>query len=470
METWRTELRAQMRLALPVVVIQLGLMSMGLVDTAFVGRFGVADQAAVQMAHGYAFLFLGFGMGVLSALDPLVSQAFGAKDEGGMRRAIQRATILALLLTVPIMVGVALTETVIGLEFFGQPKSVVPIAGEYATISLLSVLPFLLFFVLKQALQAMHIMRPLVIAIIATNLLNVVLDWALVFGHLGFPAMGAPGSSWATVVSRWALMLSVLWVAWPQLRPYLRHADAAARRPRPLLRMVGLGWPVGFSWTFEIGAFYAVLLMVGQFGEVWLAAHVVTMSISSASFMIPLGVSIAGSVRVGNAIGASDGEAMRRSARVALILGAGVMVIFAALFLIIPEPFARVFSDKPEVLAFAVVLIPLAGWFQVFDGTQVVCSGILRGAGDTRMPMFIQIFGFWGLGMPVAYWLGIHRDGGPSGLWWGLVAGLAIVALLQVWRVIARLSGEVRRTNLEDEEPSLARIDDGEETDQPATS
>ncbi len=172
--------------------------------------------------------------------------------------------------------------------------------------------------------------------------------------------------------------------------------------------------------------------------------------------MVPLGVSIAGSVRVGNAIGASDGDAMRRAARVSLVLGAGVKLVFASPYLIIPEPFARLFSDKPEVVSLAVVLIPLAGWFQVFDGTQIVCTGILRGAADTRMPMLIQIFGFWGIGMPVAYFLGIHRGGGPEGLWWGLVAGLALVAFLQVWRVIARFSGEVLRTNLEDEEPGLA--------------
>lgn len=447
---WRRELAAQVRLATPVVVIQFGLMAMGLVDGAVVGRYSVADQAAVQVAHGYGFLYLGFGMGILSAMDPLVSQAWGARDTVALRRAVQRALVLAVILTVPAALGIAWTEAVVGQPWLEQPESVVPIAGDYALVSLAGLLPFLVFSVFRQALQAMHRLRPLVIAILATNVLNAFLDWVFVFGHLGLPPAGAVGSSWATVISRWTLTLSVLWLSWPLLRPYLSGFDRAALRFRPLLRTVALGVPIGCSWTFEIGAFYCVLLLAGQFGEDWQAAHTVTMNLASGSFMVPLGISIAASVRVGNAIGAGDQAGMRRAARVALVLGVGVMVLFAALFVALPLPFARIFSDIPEVLTLAVLLIPIAGAFQVFDGIQVVAVGVLRGAADTRVPMLIQVGGFWLLGMPVGYWLGIRRGAGPEGLWWGLVAGLVVVAALQLWRVFAHLARDVARADVED--------------------
>ena len=450
MRSWRRELADQVRLATPVALIQLGLMAMGLVDAAFVGRVSSADQAAVQLAHGYGFLFLGFGMGMLSALDPLVSQAWGARDTEAMRRSLQRALVLAVLWTLPCALGVALTETVLGMPILKQPENVVPIAGDYAWVSLPGLLPFLLFTVVRQALQAMHRLRPLVIAIVATNLLNAFLDWVLVFGNLGFEAGGAVGSSWATVISRWVLTLAVLWLAWPLLRPYLSCFDRAALAVRPLLRMVALGVPIGFSWTMEVGAFYSVLLLIGRFGDDWQAAHTVTMNLASASFMVPLGISIAGSVRVGNAIGAGDQSEMRQAARVAMGLGAGVMLVFALLFVLVPATLALAFSDIPEVVRLAALLIPIAGAFQVFDGVQVVAVGLLRGTADTRVPMVIQVGGFWLLGMPVGYWLGIQRGQGPTGLWWGLVAGLVIVSGLQLWRVVARLSRDVERTDLED--------------------
>ncbi len=453
----REELRAQLRLALPVVAIQIGLFAMGAVDTAFLGRVSTVDFAAVSLGDMWSFAFIILGMGLLTALDPVISQACGARDEPAIRRGIQRGLLLALLVSVPVALAIAPAGAV--MTWLGQPPEVVPLAGAYARITIASVPAFLVFVALRQTLQALGVLRPLLLVIVLANLLNVVLDWAWIWGHLGFPAMGARGSAWATVVARWFMALALLACVWPRLAPHLRARDPRLFALRPLLGMVRVGLPVGIQYLFEIGAFSAVLLLMGNFGKTELAGHRVALLLASASFMVPLGISMAAAVRVGHAIGRGDADGARRASCVALAVGAGVMSLFGALFLLAPGPLARLVTDLPEVLPLAALLIPLAGLFQVFDGTQVVASGVLRGAADTRVAMVIHFVGFWLVGIPLGVLLALPLGLGPAGLWWGLVAGLGAVATVLVLRVRLRLRQELSRLVLDEaDEPALASV------------
>lgn len=451
--SWRREIRAQLELAFPVVLVQLGLMAMGAVDVAFMGRVSSEALAAVALGHVWTFGFICFGMGVLTALDPIVSQAFGAKDEVAVRRGLQRGILLALVLSVPIALAIAPAEPV--LRFFAQPEEILATTATYSHISILGVPAFLLFVTLRTTLQAMHLLRPLVIVIVATNLLNVLLDYALVFGNFGFEPMGAAGSAWATAISRWALTILLVVLAWPVLRPYLSVWDAATLRLTALGRVLRLGLPIGIQFTAEVGAFHVIALLMGNLGKVELAGHQVALTLASVSFMVPLGISIAASVRVGNAIGREDPTAARKAAKVAMGLGVGVMLFFGTLFLTLPELLASLLTDKADVLAVAAVLLPMAGLFQVFDGVQVVSTGVLRGAADTRVPMMIHFAGFWFVGVPLAVWLAHGLDQGPIGLWWGLVAGLGAVAVVQALRLRYRLSASLDRVAIEDSYPSV---------------
>jgi MATE family multidrug resistance protein len=308
--------------------------------------------------------------------------------------------------------------------------------------------PFLVFVALRQSLQAMHRLSALLWAIVATNALNALLDWVLIFGKLGVPAMGVAGSAWATAVSRWGLVAALVLFARKDLRALLLARAGRVLAWRPLGRMVAIGIPVGLQFLVEYATFAGVAVLVGTLGADQLAGHQVALTLSSMSFMVPLGISMAGSVLVGNAIGRGDPAGVAAASKLTLAAGAGVMVLFAILFLGAPGPLASIFTDLESVHTLAVLLIPIAGIFQVFDGTQVSAMGVLRGMADTRVPMLIHLGGFWGIGIPLACYLGFERGLGARGFWWGLVAGLAAVAVVQVLRVFVKLSHGVERLDL----------------------
>ncbi len=421
------------RLALPIVLIQVGMMSMGVVDTVMVGRVSAAALAAVALANLFSFGLMIFGLGVLMALDPIISQALGARDRIGVSRGLQRGFVLATLLTAPVSMLLLTVEPALTLA--GQPEDVIPLATGYVYRTLGSVWPFYVFVVLRQTLQAHRCTAPIVVTILATNALNALLNYAMIFGHLGFSAMGVFGAAWATLISRWCMAGLLLVLAWPFVGRYLRRPAPNVLEARPILRVLRLGAPIGAQMMFEFGAFAFVALLMGRLGVVQVAAHQVAINLASLTFMVPLGVSSAAAVIVGHAVGRQDPDGVRRSTAAALRVGAAFMVVTAALFISLPGPLARLYTDDAAVLALAAVLLPIAGVFQVFDGLQVVALGLLRGLGDTRVPMLINVVAFWLVAIPTSYWLGFELDRGATGLWWGLVVGLAVVAVTLVLRL-----------------------------------
>jgi len=439
----RRELRAVLSLALPVAAVQVGMMAMGVVDTIMVGHYAARDLAAVALGNLYFFSAVVFPMGLLMALDPVVSQAVGARDREAVGRSLQRGVALALVLGIPAALVLIPGEPL--LHLLKQPLEVAPVAGGYAHAAIPGVFPFLAFIVFRQTLQAMGRVAPIVLTIVLSNLANFFFNWVLIYGRLGFPEMGAVGSGWASSLSRWLMFLGLLILSWPLLRSYLLPFRRDAFQLRPLGRMVRLGAPIGVQFSLEYGAFGATGILMGWLGTVAMAGHQVAMNLSSLTFMVPLGISQASAVLVGQGVGREDPGGARRAAGAGLFLGACFMAFTALAFLFFPGPLARVYSGDLEVLALAVALIPLAGIFQVFDGLQVVASGVLRGVGDTRAPMVLNLLGFWCIGMPVGIWLAFKAHLGPAGLWWGLVLGLAAVSVLLLFRVRSRLARDLSR-------------------------
>jgi MATE family multidrug resistance protein len=427
-----------LRLAVPVVIVQVGMMAMGVVDTIMVGHISAQALAAVALGNLYFFSLAVFAMGTLMVLDPIVAQAVGARDRPAIARAVQRGVLMAGLLTLPATLLLTVAAPVFTLA--RQPAEVIPLAAAYALRSVPGTFPFLLFIVFRQSLQAMGRTVPIVAAIVAANLANAALNWVLIFGHLGFPAMGVVGSAWATSVSR-ALLVVVLWLAARrELVPLLFPLRREVWQLTPLGRMLRLGLPIGAQHLLEFGAFALVALMMGWLGTLQMAGHQIAINLAALTFMVPLGVGDAASVLVGQAVGRGDPGGTRGAARAALACGAAFMAATAALFLMFPEPLARLYSPDPEVIAIAAALIPIAGVFQVFDGLQAVAAGVLRGVGDTRGPMLINLLGYWVLGLPLSVFLGFVAGLGPVGLWWGLVLGLAVVATSLLIRVRSRLA------------------------------
>jgi MATE family multidrug resistance protein len=441
------DLRALFRLAVPVIVVQLGMMTMGVVDTIMVGHLSPVALAAVALGNVYYFGASIFGMGTLMALDPVVAHAVGAGDQDGIAKGVQRGLIMAVLLCVPTAILLLPAATI--LTLFKQPVEVVPLSAAYAQISIPGTIGFFVFMVFRQSLQALHRVRPIVITIVIANLLNAGLNYLLIYGGFGIPAMGVIGAAWATTVSRLAMALLLLGLAWPLLRPYLRPFRRAALEPAPLGRLFALGAPIGMQHQLEYGVFAIVGLLMGAMGTVQVAGHQVALNLASITFMVPLGLSAAAAVVVGHAVGRGDREATYRAASAALYTAVAFMGAMGVMFLTVPGPLARAYTDAPEVLAMAVALIPLAGAFQVFDGIQVTSIGILRGLGDTRTPMITGVLGFWLLGLPVSLLIGFRFGYGPEGLWWGLVLGLVAVAGFLLYRLHRKLREPLRRVTLD---------------------
>lgn len=432
-----SELRSMLGLALPVVTVQVGMMTMGVVDTLMVGRVSPAALAAVALGNLYFISLAIFGIGVVAVLDPIIAQAVGAGDRIAISRGLQRGLVIAAALSVPTSLLLVPGEYL--LTFLRQPADVVPIAADYARACIPGVFPFLAFVVLRQALQAMARVKPIVLVILVSNLANVGLNWILIFGHLGFPLLGAVGAAWATSFCRFLMAAGLLAAGWKELRPHLVPFRRDTFIADSLTRMFRLGLPIGFQLQLELGSFAVAALLMGWLGTYAMGAHQIAINLASLTYMVPLGISSAVAVRVGYAVGRGDPPGARRSAAAALVCGGVFMALAGILFFAAPGDLARLYTEQSAILALASSLIPIAGFFQIFDGLQIVAAGILRGLGDTRGPLVINLLGFWLIGLPVSVFLAFPAGAGPTGIWWGFVAGLGSVAVFLLARVHFRL-------------------------------
>lgn len=443
----RAELLAAARLAAPVALVQLGMMLMGVVDTIMLGHLSAGALAAGALGHMVTITLLMLGYGVLSALDPLVSQAHGAGDARAVGDHLQRGLVMAAALTLPFVLAVWDIRGL--LRLLGQHEEVIGDAAAYARAIIWGSLPYFLFVVLRQTLQAMSVVRQAAVAIVIGNLTNVIGNYVLIFGHFGAPALGVAGSAYSTSISRWLMFLYLLAASRRTLARFWRGFTAEALAIRGHRVMLRIGVPIGLHNSVELLVFVTVAFLMGRMGVRELAGHQIAINLASLSFMVPLGISGAAATRVGNAIGRADMPAARRAAAACLLLGGGVMVLFAVLFGTFPQALARLYTREAGVIAMAAALLPIAAAFQVFDGVQVVGAGVLRGSADTAFPAGIALVGFWIVGLPLGWALGFPGGWGPRGLWWGLTAGLAAVAILFLARIAVRFRGAIGRMGAE---------------------
>ena len=435
------ELTQLMRLGLPIAFVQLGMMTMNVVDVAMLGRHDESALSAMALGNLLTWACTVFCMGAVTAVDPLLAQAVGADDRAAVPVVLGRGALLAIVLSLP-AAGLLLLAPWL-LELAQQPPQLIAPSGTYAQLQALSILPFLWYSLLRSLLSTHARLWPQVLTIVAGNLANAALDWLLVFGNLGFPELGASGAAITTVSCRWLMLLGLAWFGRADIAPHLRamRADDVRRRVlrlQPLWRLLVLGTPIGIQFALEMGIFAATGLLIGQLDALAgtgsetgprLAGHQVAMQLASLSFMVPLGLGMAASVRVGWAVGRQDPGGARRTVRAALVAGGGVMSAFMLLFLLMPQSLASLLVSHDTVIAVAVALIPIAGVFQIVDGLQVVSIGCLRGLGDVRSPVIANVIGFWLVGLPLGAWFAFGHRAGPAGLWWGLVIGLSLVAI-----------------------------------------
>lgn len=445
----RAEILAVWRLAMPVVLANLGMMLMGTVDTMMLGRYSETALASGALGHALQFGFSVLPMGILMALDPLVAQAWGAGEKQRIARYLQRGLVLSLALSIPVCL--LLWDTRALLVRIGQPPEVAAGTAIYLRAVIPGTVAFLVFVVLRQTLQAMSLVRPTVWAMVLANLFNALANWVLIYGHWGAPALGVAGAGWATSISRTVGTLAVLALAWPILRPYWVDLGAELRRWKGYDRILRLGVPIGLHISIEFWFFTVMALLMGKLGTRELAAHQIALNLGGLSFMVPLGIGAAAATRVGNAVGRRDMPGARRTAAVCLVFGGSIMSIAAILFWTFPELLARAYTSDPELIAMAALLLPIAALFQLFDGLQAVAGGVLRGAADTRVPAILALVCFWGLGLPLALVLAFRLNGGPQGLWWGITTGLGTVAIVLLLRARWRFARPIEAIVADDD-------------------
>lgn len=437
LDALRRELRPTLRLAVPIVIAELGWMSMGTVDTIMVGRLPNPAVAlgAVALGNVLYYTVAIFGGGLLLGLDTMVSQAFGRNDMHDARHSLVNAVGLAVVLTPPLMGVVLLMPRL--MRLIGVDPTVINAMWPFLRAMNWGTPALMLYFGLRRYLQAVHIVAPVTFALISANIVNALFDWVFIFGHLGSPAYGVAGSGWSTSLARLYMMLVLVAALLYHDRPRdLRLRAPGMRFERTRMRqLLGLGAPAASQILLEIGAFGAAAALAGKLGPVPIAAHQIAINCAATSYMVPLGISSAAAVRVGNAIGRHDPAGARRAGWMSIVLGAGFMTCAGIVFVAMPRLLARVFTPDPVVIAAGATLLLIAAAFQLFDGVQTVSTGALRGAGDTRTPMIANFIAYWIIGLPVGWVLCFRLGWGVAGLWIGLTIGLVIVAswLLGTW-------------------------------------
>ena len=437
---YKTQAKALLRLGGPLIVNNLAVAGMGFADAVMAGSLGARELAAV--AVGSSFWFLGFTLclGILMAISPIVSRHFGAKDYDLIGRYTRQGIYLAVLMGVPlILLGQYAAAPL--LESFGIDPEFRDLTVGYVSAIMYGAPGIFIFLALRFTTEGIGLTRPIMFTSILALSCNVFLNYVLMFGHFGAPALGAVGCGYASAISMWAVMivLAGYMMTSKVYRRFHIFSRVAPLRFSVFKEIIYLGVPIAITITAEAGLFSAVSILMGTRGTEITAAHQIAINFSSTTFMIPLALSGATTVMVGQLLGSGKLREARISGRIGIALCAGFMTLSALFLLVFRDAVVGLYTDDSAVTGIALSLLLMAAIFQVADGVQIGAAGALRGYKDTAYPMGINIFAFWVLAFPLAYLAAITYEAPPNFIWAGFVVGLGVAAVLLTWR-FSRLS------------------------------
>lgn len=443
--TLNTHIKETLKLAVPISVGQLGHVMLGVVDSMMVGKVGSASLAAASLVNGIFFLILVIGIGLSMAATPLIAIAKGSGkfDDCGK--------ILNHSLAANIIFSIALMAVTFGFSFFipylNQPGEVVKEAIPYLQVLSLSVIPFILFQTYRQFLEGLSIPTPPMYVAILANLLNAFLNWIFIYGHFGFPAWGLFGAGVATTLTRWMMSATLLYFVlnYKKVNVYKPQIKLSELDYSLIKKLINIGLPSGFQYFLEVAAFAFAAIMIGWLGKAQLAAHQIAINLASITYMIILGISSAGTIRVGEAVGQKNIVQIRRAGFSALGFATLLMTFFGVSFILFRNFFPTLYINEIEVIDVASQLLIIAALFQIFDGMQAVGIGVLRGLTDTKIPMLISFATYWVIGIPISIILGFYFKLGAVGVWIGLLLGLASLGTTLLFRfnIKSRAAGSI---------------------------
>src|SRR6478736_3032458 len=425
---------ASLKLAVPVMLSQLGHVMMGVVDSLMVGHVGTVPLAAASLANVAFNVILLFGIGVSYAITPLVASAQGEHNNQNVSDTLKHG------LAINFVNSLILVAVVIGakniLFHIDQPKEVVDLAIPYLSIITYSLIPTLLFQTFRQFSEGLSYTRIAMIVVIASNFLNIGLNYVFIYGHIGFPAMGMVGAGWGTLISRIAMAGGIAYYIYfaKAFRNY-RSGFSIGRYSKSLIqKILHIGIPAGVQFIFEVAAFDFSAVMMGWLGAKTLAAHQIAINLATISYMTTTGLAAAATIRVSNEIGKQDFKTMRTVAFVLLSIAMSIMFLWGLLFALGKDFLPTLYVNDPDVIMIAAPLLIIAGFFQLSDGVHVVCLGALRGLHDVKIPSLFIFVAYWIIGLPLGYFLAFKVGWGGVGVWTGLLIGLTLTACAMVMR------------------------------------
>lgn len=427
---YKNHFKKNINLAVPVMLSQLGHVMVGVADSIMVGQLGTVPLAAASLGNSIFAIILMFGIGMSLSITPLVAAADG---ENNYRKS---AKVFKHGLYINIVTGVLLfLLTFAGapvLFYLNQPEAVAIMTVPYLAIIAMSLIPFMVFQSFKQFAEGLSFTKNAMYITIASNLVNIGLNYVLIYGKFGFEPMGLIGAGWATLISRiiMAIAMAVYVIKNNKYACYLKGFKIKGFSRKLALRMIKLGFPTGMQFVFEVGAFSSAAIMIGWLGAQQLAAHQIAINLASISYMMATGISAAATVRVGNQLGKNDIPNLRIAGFTSFIMGIGFMSITCLIFIVGQSYLPSLYIKEDDVINIASSLLIIAAFFQISDGIQVVGLGALRGLEDVTVPTIIAVIAYWIIGLPVGYFLCFELELGTRGIWFGLLIGLSLAAMM----------------------------------------
>jgi len=431
---YKKDFRLNLKLALPLMASQLGQVVVNFVDNIMVAKLGPAALAGVSFANALYAICLVFGIGISFALPPLISEAQGAVDDRRISSYFKHSLIVNLAFGVFSMI--LLIAFIPFMKYLGQDPEIIPHAADYMYYSALGMIPFMIFQTLRCYSDGLSETLPSMIIIILGNLLNVILNYLLIFGHWGLPEMGAAGAALSSLISRVFMVFGILIIFrhWKNLWIYLSEVRFNMYKSSYFKKILSLGIPSSFQMTFELTAFSAAAIIMGFIGKIEQASHQIAINLASITFMIATGLAMASTIRVGNQLGKGNISKVKDAGYSAMIQITIFMIVAAIGFVLARHLLPTIYMDNAEVISIAAYLLLAAAIFQIPDGIQVVTLSALRGLQDVKVPTFITFLSYWLLGIPCSYILAITLEWGPIGVWIGLILGLTISAIFLSYR------------------------------------
>tara|TARA_B100001142_G_scaffold73501_1_gene74184 strand:+ start:3164 stop:4537 length:1374 start_codon:yes stop_codon:yes gene_type:complete len=433
------EFNYNLKLAFPVILGMLGHIFVSFADNIMVGQLGAAELAAVSLGNSFFFIAMSLGIGFASAITPLVAEADSAKNSLGVKNALKHGLILCAILSVLLYLLMLLAIPVI--HYMKQPLEVVELAIPYLYIISISIIPLVVFEALKRFSDGLSNTKYPMYATIAANIINIIINYLLIFGSFGFPKLGIVGAGIGTLVSRIIMIffLSLIFMKRDKFKPYVLNIKFRIVDSLIFKKIINIGFPSALQMLFEVGIFTAAIWMSGVLGKNFQAANQIAFNLSAITFMVGVGLSVAAMIRVGNQKGLSDFIELRRIAFSVFMLTVLIEMFFAVMFLVFRDWLPTIYLDtenlsktleNTEVILIASKLLLIVALFQIFDGLQVVILGALRGMQDVKIPTIITFVSYWLIGFPISFYLGIYTPLKSTGIWIGLLISLVCASIM----------------------------------------